>query len=217
MKTKPMTVYMLEGTWWSARETPQVLPYLQALENSGDKIKLAYSTIRNDDDIAYVVSKIKPNEHAFLYIACHGEEQSLYPVDEEEITNEELCNALKAKPGAIDFLHIGCCDMIKLKGTNARKESLKKYLDASGAIWVSGYATYVDWLPSTLLELALISELAIPYNDKRIRKKAPRLSRRGESFIEDYKQLAKSLKFSGAYRNEKSGDFWMFPQRQSKK
>jgi hypothetical protein len=207
---KTLTCYILEGTWWSSRETPQILPYFQALANSGKGIELSHRTFRNLEDLMYWIRKIRKNEGAFLYIASHGVGLSLVPTSSnEKIENRKVIEALKeAKPGAISFLHFGCCEMID---ANNRRACLDAYLTASNAKWVSGYDMAVDWLPSTLLDIALIAELAVPYyQDTRV--KTPRLSIRGLKFIRDYEQLVRSLRFSAAYRDTQ-GYTRLYPAR----
>jgi hypothetical protein len=207
---KILPLYILEGTWWSNRETPQILPYFQALENSGNRIELSHRTFRNIDDLIYWMRKIPRNEGAFLYIACHGEGLSLVPTSRnEKVGNEEVVKALEMiKPGAVSFLHFGCCEMVD---PFRRRDCLNSYLTASNARWVSGYVAEVDWLPSTLLDLALIAELAVPYHrDSRIID--PRLSVRTSYFIRNYEQLVRSLRFSAAYRNKK-GETTLYPAR----
>lgn len=201
-----MTLYILEGSWWNNREVPQVLPYFQALENSGNRINLSHRTFRNVEDIEYWVSKIPKNEKAFLYFACHGEDQKLIPADgRSPISNEKLLNSLRvAKKGAIEFVHFSCCEMIS---PDNRSKSLKGYLGASNAKWVSGYSERVDWLQSIFLDLALITNLAIPYHNER-----NGFSYKGRSFLNDYEQLVRSLGFSGGYNNGR-GKVQLFPQR----
>jgi len=205
-----MSFYMLEGTWWSNREVPQVLPYFEALSNSGNRINLSHRTFRNVDDICYWVSKIKKNERAFLYFACHGENQKLIPSDDRSpIENEKLLEALSnTKNNAIEFIHFGCCEMIS---RNQRKQSLGRYLSATNAKWASGYSESVDWLQSMLLDMALIADLAVPYHEDG-RKKNVKLSFRGRKFMKNYDQLVRGLGFSGAYDNG-VGKIELFPKR----
>ena len=205
-----ISCYILEGTWWSNREIPQMLPYFQALENSGNRINLSHRTFRNTEDIKYWVSKIKKNERAFLYFACHGENQNLIPADgRSPINNTELLQALGvANTGAIEFIHFGCCEMVS---PDNRRKSLADYLTASNAKWASGYSKTVDWLQSTLLDLALIADLAVPYHNDG-KKKNVKLSFRGRSFLKNYNQLVRELGFSGAYKN-RSGKIELFPPR----
>jgi len=194
-----MSCYILEGTWWSNREVPQVLPYFEALANSGDRINLSHRTFRNVDDISYWVSRISKNERAFLYFACHGENQMLVPADgRSPIENDKLLEALSnAKEGAIEFIHFGCCEMLS---RDDRRKSLENYLKATNAKWASGYSESVDWLQSMLLDLALIADLAVPYHDDG-KKKHVKLSFRGRKFMSNYEQLVRGLGFSAAYDN----------------
>lgn len=205
-----LSCYMLEGTWWSNREVPQVLPYFQALSSSGNRINLSHRTFRNAADIRYWVQKIKKDERAFLYFACHGENQMLIPADgRSPIKNDELLEALKsAKKGAIEFIHFGCCEMLS---RNQRRKSLEKYLSAAKAKWASGYSVEIDWLPSMLLDLALIADLAVPYHEDG-KKKSVKLSFRGRRFLKNYEQLVRGLGFSGAYKNG-AGKIELFPKR----
>jgi len=205
-----ISCYILEGTWWSNREVPQVLPYFQALEITGNRINLSLRTFRSVDDIAYWISKISRGERAFVYFACHGDKQQLVPSDgRSPISNSHLLNALTAaKDGAIDFLHFGCCEMIS---PGNRRESLESYLLASKSKWVSGYSKSVDWLQSTLLDLALVAELAVPYHNDRKRGNV-KLSFRGRKFLKNYEQLVRSLEFSGAYKNG-NNKVELFPKR----
>ncbi|HDL19059.1 MAG TPA: hypothetical protein ENH29_08390 [Bacteroidetes bacterium] len=209
-----LSCYILEGTWWSNREVPLILPYFQALANSGNRINLSHRTFRNADDIKYWVSRISKNERAFLYIASHGENQMLVPADgRSPIKNDKLLDALRnAKEGAIEFIHFGCCEML---ARDSRRQSLENYLKATNAKWASGYSEIVEWLPSTFLDLALIADLAVPYYEDG-KKKHVKLSFRGRKFLRNYEQLLRALGFSGAYDN----GVWkieLFPKRHRNK
>lgn len=205
-----MPCYILEGTWWSNREVPQVLQYFSALANSGNRINLSHRTFRNAEDIRYCVSRIGKNERAFLYFACHGDDQQLVPADgRSPISNSDLLEALdSSKKGAIEFIHFGCCEMIS---SDNRRESLESYLVASKGKWASGYSKSPDWLQSTLFDLALVADLAVPYHNDG-KEKRVKLSFRGRRFLKDYEQLVRSLGFSGAYNN-KAGNIELFPRR----
>lgn len=206
---KKAKIVILEGTWWSSHEVPQVLPYFDALANTNKQIDLSHRTFRNVEDIEYYVGQIKRNAGVFLYIACHGKELSLKPAgNSPAIELTEIASALEnAKPGAIEFIHFACCEMIN---PDARRETHQKVLDASGARWVSGYTVEVDWIQSMFLELALVTELFVGQkvsNDGRVTQ----LKRRASRFYDDYEQLARRLGFSALTRLSKSDV--MFPER----
>jgi hypothetical protein len=204
-----LNCYILEGTWWNYREVPQVLPYFQALAMTHPHLRVSHRSIRTASDIEFWVKKIRKGERAFLYFACHGYKLDLYPIGERHpIRNAELLEALgAAKPYSIDYIHFGCCQMIRRM---RKDESLTSYLNATGAIWASGYSKMVDWFQGTLLDLALISELAIPMHlDSKDRYVKP--SYRGKRFTTDYNLQSKRLGFAGGYINS-DGQLRIFPE-----
>lgn len=189
----PATVYVLEGAWDSAMESPMILPYLTAYANSHNDVKVQYRTIRCKEDVAYYVSQIRKGTKAFLYIACHGLVGELHPTNATKITVDDVCMALKdAKPEAISFVHFGSCQFVH---STQRRKVLEKLRVPAGALWVSGYTKLIDWLPSTWLDLALISEVYVPWRKATTDQKAAKT--RAHQFIDSYEQLARSLGFSG--------------------
>jgi hypothetical protein len=202
--------YILEGSWWKAHELPQVLPYFQALAATQGTISLAHRTIRSIDDIAYWVKKIPKNGRSFLYFACHGEGLDLLPGGRRSrVSRDALLDVLsEAKVGAIAFLHFGCCEMVDPRH---RRRSLQDLADASGAYWVSGYTSSVDWLRSMFLDLALLAEVYLTFA-KTGNRRGPKLQSHVQRFIRDYEQLARALGFSGLSRGVVAKDN-LFPQR----
>lgn len=202
-------VVLLEGTWWKSHEVPLILPYFHALAISHREIDLCHRTIRCVEDIDYYVGKISKNAGALLYFACHGEELHLKPAGErDKISQDELLAALSsAKEGAVSFVHFGCCEMID---PDDRRKTHDGILDASGAKWSSGYTKEVDWLQSTLLDLALVAEVFIPQcastDGRKTRPKAL-----ATDFISTYEQLARDLGFSAF--SKVTGGAQLFPQR----
>jgi hypothetical protein len=202
-------VCILEGSWWKNHEVPLILPYFHALAVSHREIDLSHRTIRSAEDIRYYVSRISKNAGAFLYFACHGTEQQLSPVDgRSKISTEALLEALgSAKEGALSFVHFGCCEMIDPR---RRRETHEKVLAASRAKWTSGYTQSVDWLQSTWLDMALVSEVFVPHHRTK-GKRGPKLKPKAQGFVERYEQLARSLGFS--LLTETSGGSMLFPKR----
>jgi len=186
---------ILEGSWWRAHEPPLILPYFQALASSHHGFNLSHRTIRSADDIDYWIKKVPKGSRSFVYFACHGENLELQPVGRRShVTRERLLNALSnAKDGAIAFLHFGCCEMIDAAH---RRQNLQSLADSSRAYWVSGYTTSVDWLTSTLLDLALAAELYLAFADAGL-KRGPKLQANAKRFIANYEHLARRLGFSG--------------------
>ncbi len=204
-------LWILEGVWWQNREAPHVLPYFEALQRSHGPLALAHKSFRSAEDIEFWVKRISKNASVFLYFACHGSNLDLQPVDgRSSIHREDLLAALKcAKPGAIAFLHFGCCEMVDASN---RRATLNELAEACGARWVSGYTESVDWLQSTLIDLAVVGDLYIPYH----RMKRPQIRPRAKKFVTRYEQLARELGFSGL-ATDSAGTGWLVPQRLHKK
>lgn len=199
-------VFVLEGAWDNPHEAPQILPYFTAYAQSHRYIDLQHRTFRCVEDIEYYVKKVPKQERAFFYFACHGNEGNLIPSDgRSKISIQAVENALSnAKEGSIEFVHFSCCDFVK--STN-RRQTLSKLREAVDASWVSGYTRGVDWLSSTLLDLAFIDNVYVPWH----RSDKPAVEDFITNFTNDYEQLARSLGLSGMYvhRREES----LFPKR----
>ncbi len=202
-------IVVLEGTWWSDHEPPLVLPYFDALAKSHSEIDVSHRTFRQADDIAHYVRKIPAAAGVMLYFACHGSKHNLVPDGPEtKIPPDRLLQALgEAKAGAVSFVHFGCCEMV---ASSARRASHTKVMAATRAIWASGYTKTVDWLPSTFLDLALITEIFVPQfgsDDGRVK----RVKARAASFVASYEQLARQLGFSAL--SKVTGGAVLFPKR----
>lgn len=182
---------MFEGAWEKPHEAPQVLPYFEAYARSHANIDLFYRTIRSADDIRSYCSRIPRDSNAFVYIACHGEKGELIPCDRRNKYDEaDIVAAIsRHREGAIGFLHFGCCEFVPPEDRSGHHQRL---LEASGARWVSGYAKEIDWLPSTLLDLAFVSEVFVPTATN-----GETLSTLARKFFSAYAQLARTLCFSG--------------------
>ena len=121
--------YIFEGLWWQTREVPQVLPFLQALAAFDGGLSLSHRTFRTGDDLRYWFSRIPKGDRSLVYIACHGRDGNLKPVDgRSQIKWEELIEALRAaKPGAIEFLHFGACEIVEEGNRRQRLEALGRF------------------------------------------------------------------------------------------
>jgi hypothetical protein len=172
-----------------------VLPFLQALGALDGGVSLSHQTFRSGDDLRYWFGRIPKRERAFVYIASHADGDDLQPVDRRSrVRRDQLLDALKAaKDDAIEFLHFGACAFID---PARRRLSLEELADASRARWVSGYVKDIDWLPSMLLDLAIVGELFLSfYHETNARR--PKLAARAVKFVRTYEKLARDLGFSG--------------------
>ena len=201
-------LYILEGAWDTPLEASQILPYFLAYEGSHKEVKVYHRTIRSAADIAYYVSKIPMKSRSFVYFACHGEPGFLDPSDgRSKISYDSVLESLgMAKKDSISFLHFGSCEFLQ---TENRKQYLSRLANAAGSMWTSGYAKDVDWLASTLLDLALVSEVYVPWHEAPSRK--ARAEKAALDFHSAYSQLSRSLGFSAL--SSLRGASTLFPPR----
>ena len=201
-------VYILEGAWDETLEASQILPYFLAYAGSHREVKVHHRTIRNAEDIAYYVARIPKGSQAFLYIACHGEPGLLDPSDgRSKVPLEAVVTGLEsAKERSVSFLHFGCCEFLK---TSQRRRTLARLAGATNSMWASGYTKDVDYLSSTLFDLALVSEVYVPWRAAPGKKKQAQKAAR--DFYAAYSQLAKSLGFSAI--TSLSGNEVLFPPK----
>ena len=186
-------IYILEGSWDKTHEVPQVLPYFLAYAQSHREVEIFHRTFRTAEDINFYINKIKKGSKTLVYFACHGEPEYLTPSDgRSKLGFASIKDALSIakEKDSIGFLHFGCCSFVRSPNRRTPLSALSK---ATGAAWVSGYINDVDWLSSTLLDLALISEV---YYDWRCSTSKKRNTKNISSFIGRYEQLAKSLGLS---------------------
>ena len=205
---KKANVVILEGAWERKHEAPMVLPYFHAFALSHGGVEVNHRTFRSADDIAYYIGHIPKNSRAFVYIASHGKKMQLQPQEGTDIVWEDLLAALAmAKPGAVDFIHFGCCEMVD---PGNRAKSHQDILDATRARWASGYTKYVDWLDCMFFDLALVHNVFEPQFGLKDGRSAP-LKKAISTFIRQYEQLARELGFSALSRVSSGHE--LFPAR----
>lgn len=187
------TLLVLEGVWAKPTEAPMILPYVTAYANSHGDVDVQYRTIRNKADLEFYVKQIHKNKKAFVYIACHGDVGQLQPTDPKNaIDLDAVCEILgKARDGAIGFLHFGSCWFVQ---SSTRRETLERLRASARARWVSGYTRSIDWLPSTMFDLSLISEVYVPWRAQPT--KIVNAKKRADAFLKRYGQLGRWLGFS---------------------
>ena len=150
-------VFCLEETMWWKDEgllgRTSVLPTLEMLERL-ELLKFIHRPVLSRDDFdAYLkVRRRRNRSYRLIYLAFHGTESGLR-VGDDDITLEELAEAIGPAPDAV--VHLGSCSVLKGKKAQARS-----FLDATGARAVSGYSRDVDWVESAAFDQIFLSYLA---------------------------------------------------------
>ncbi|MFM7052377.1 MAG: DUF6642 family protein [Planctomycetota bacterium] len=159
-RTKVRGIFCLETDWSEVRATPSVEPMLELLRRCPLRIPFIHRNVVTMDALGYYMSKWTQKRHAdhpILYLAFHGIEGEVQFGDlrgkPTRVSLDELEESLAGKcQGRV--IHFGCCQTI---GVSQRR--LQRFIDATGALAVSGYGKDIDWVRSAVLDLALFASI----------------------------------------------------------
>ena len=159
--SKRAPVCILEGTWWSNHEVPLILPYFHALATSHREIDLSHRTIRGADDIAYYVRRSRATRGHFSTLPAMGSGSGFRPPMAVRRFRPRDCSRpwRRRKPARLRSCTSGAARWSRRRHA---ARPMRRSRRRPGARWVSGYTTPVDWLQSTLLDIALVSEVFVP-------------------------------------------------------
>ena len=164
MKLK-QRIYCLEGVWdYGGREVePSVEPLLEMLRRQGQ-----WDYIRRDCATTAELKHYLNHEWArckresVLYIATHGSHGSIW-LSNNECLGLDTLGELLAGQCEDRLVHFGGCEVLG-GDEHATHRRIKTFLEATGAMGLSGYATTtgwtdVLWAPAAALELMLFSSI----------------------------------------------------------
>lgn len=147
---------ILENHWWDLDENPgqaSVFPFFHGLERLIDNVRVYHATFYDQSSLQAALLNFSINDRYdryILYIASHGSPRKVASI---QIAN--LADTIRgvAKLSKIEGVIIGSC----LVGTQT--EEFKKAMIGSSIVWMMGYKGAVNWLTSTLIDLAVIENM----------------------------------------------------------
>ncbi len=189
MTPHPKGVFCLEGDWWSDLKRPSsVEPLLQIIDqqlaNRRPHIRRDIGTV---EEFWFYIDKWTQQRYRgypLLYLGFHGEHGVLCIGPggrcSNQVTLDELAERLRGKCHR-RMIHLGACLAL---GVSARR--IKRILEITGALAVSGYSKEVNWMESAAFELLVLTEMqywtltihGVNAMRLRIREAAPGLARR---------------------------------------
>ncbi|BCG47959.1 hypothetical protein GEOBRER4_n2817 [Citrifermentans bremense] len=144
---------ILESPWWEIDENPgraSVFPFFHGLERLDDNVKVYHTTFYEGKSFRLALEDLSNTSRfnrLFLYIASHGNTRMI-----GKVPLTAVIDAIKscASCSNIEGLIIGSC----LAGMQV--DLLKEAITGTSLVWAMGYAGYVDWFTSTLIDLAVM-------------------------------------------------------------
>ncbi len=155
-------IFCLEiGEWYdSLRAKHTVEPILGLLEHSPLRVPYIHRDIATQGDLKFYLKKwiqAKHSNYPILYLAFHGRPGEIFLADDngrsKPFSIQDLFSSLQ---GCCHkrIIHFGACSVLDLHGL-----TMNKYVRDLNALAISGYATDVDWVTSSVFDLLFLSEL----------------------------------------------------------
>ena len=159
-RTKVRGIFCLETDWSEVRTSPSVEPMLELLKCSPLAIPFVHRNVVTVDALDYYLKKWTQRRHddlPILYLAFHGIEGEVQFGDlrrrAARVTLDQLEEALRGKcHGRV--IHFGCCQTLRVS-----QWRLRRFIEETGALAVSGYEKDIDWVRSAALDFSLFASI----------------------------------------------------------
>lgn len=126
--------------------------------------KFSYNFLYTPEEMRYILGNIPTRSFSLLYLSLHGKPDSIQTgmFSEFEIPLEELADMMGNRFAGYG-LHLASCATM-----SSSQESIRDFMNKTGILFISGYTEYVDFISSSLVDLALINSWMFAKNYKRM-------------------------------------------------
>lgn len=155
-------IIVLESPWWTPdinKARASVLPFLQGMANYMENFSVYHSTFYErggfkaalHDDLTHT-----KEGRLYLYVAAHGSRKCLGGMDNTQgIRLSSVLNDVRSLHHStnIEGILFGACEI---------GGSVQDFIDAlvgTRIAWIFGYSCEIDWLGSTILDLAVFENM----------------------------------------------------------
>lgn len=159
-RTKVRGIFCLETDWSEVRGSPSVQPMLALLKSSPLAVPFVHRHVVTVDALDYYAKKWAQRSHddfPILYLACHGVEGEVQLGDlrrrSARVTLDHIAEVLGGRcEGRV--IHFGSCATL---GVSQRR--LRRFIEETGALAVSGYEEDIDWVRSAMLDFTYFASI----------------------------------------------------------
>ncbi|MES2703839.1 MAG: DUF6642 family protein [Bacteroidota bacterium] len=149
-KHKEKNIFCIEGDWTnSLKDRSSIKTALEFLEHNSH-IRTAHrncSTIEEFDQRIKTSLQKAYSKYGIIYLAFHGTPGSINVGKRKKLAIEEIAEMVSGK-AEDKIIHFGSCSTLDVSGWD-----LRRFLETTGALAVSGYKTDIDFIPSTFLDM----------------------------------------------------------------
>lgn len=153
-------IFCLEGTWEEdLRDRSSVLPTLQLVEALGLS-SFIHRRVGTREQLFHYLDRARAKTRyahfEVLHLAFHGERGCLLPNQREEVSLDELAEAIAEITArrSVEIVYFGSCSTMAVG-----EDALEEFLRASGVRHVAGYTKAVDWIQAAGFELMVLEAL----------------------------------------------------------
>ena len=145
---------------WSSQGNHSVRPLFETLAGITveNPFGFRYDMFCDEGSLARILSSVgtDKNYHS-LYLAAHGDENTIYGLDEAAISRAIFRNRLRAgNPNhSITGLYFGSCSICH----HDNAEFFLNEQQGCNVNWVAGYSRKVDWIDSSSVDLIFFAKL----------------------------------------------------------
>lgn len=173
---KKKNIFCLEGEWEnSLKSRHSILPTLEFLEHSYD-VKHVFRKVAMKEDLYFYLRKALRAEfrsYPIINLAFHGSSQNIEMASGQNVTFGDIATEFQGRfEGKI--IHFGSCSTLK-----ASEDILQDFMEQTGALIVSGYTKTIDFIDSSLFDIAYFCWLQeydrLGYVDERLAREYPGL------------------------------------------
>ena len=150
-------IFALEGEWKrSLAQQDSVHAALQFLHQVKG-VQFVFRKVATSSDLEYYLDKATQKsyeKYKIIYLCFHGKPGKIYLHGKRNhVTLDWLADSFKAS-FKDKIVHFGSCSTLRLD-----EVELRKFKRVTGAACVSGYTTEVDFIDSTLMDIAYFDRL----------------------------------------------------------
>lgn len=150
-----------EALWWDDIENrDSILPILELLERTGRISRfIHFTTATREEFIELLLSTRRRTSYKLIYLAYHAEDGAIQvgrgnEPGSDRLPLRELASLLGKRTGAV--IHLSGCRTVPTR----KSDEVRRFLDATGAAALCGFATDVDWTRSAAFDVLLLDGLA---------------------------------------------------------
>ena len=124
--------------------------------------KYGYNFFHTPDEMQYLLKNIPTRTFSLLYLSLHGKPETINTGlhSEFEIPLEKLSKWMGRRFEGFG-LHLASCAVL-----SSSEKSIKKFMDKTGILFLTGFTKYVDFAESALVDMAFINRWMYAKNYK---------------------------------------------------